>query len=153
MSKAEYLIKPFSLEVAGATAEVIIKNLKEVNSKDYPPRVIDAMISYYSIENISKIAEKREVYVVIVDGVVKGTASLDGNSICTVFIDPEYHGGGLGKVLMEYIEEVARGKGIKVASLDASLTAHPFYRRLGYVEVKDIESEEFGKAIVMEKKL
>lgn len=153
MYKKELLIRPFSPEEAEAAAVVIAKNLKEINSKDYPARVIDAMLSYYSKENIIKLAEKKEVYVAIADGAVRGTVSLEGNSIHAVFVDPEYHGTGLGKSLMEYIEGIARDRGFQTTTLDASLTAYPFYRRLGYTDIRNIESAEFGKAIVMEKKL
>lgn len=153
MTKTNYHIKPFNPQLAKATEEVIKKNLKEVNCKDYPEVVIEAMINYYTIDNLIKISEKRDVFVIEKDGIVMGTASLEGNSIHTVFIDPEYHGTGLGKILMEYIEKIARGRGLQITTLDASLTAYPFYKKLGYIDVRNIESEEFGKAIVMEKKL
>ena len=148
-----YCIKPFAPELAEATAEVIRRNLQEVNCKDYPPKVIEAMIKYYSSENLINIAEKRKVYVVEVKGVIKATGSLEGNGICTVFVNPDHHGSGLGRLLMEYLEEQAAARGYEATTLDASLTALPFYAKMGYVEVKSIESEEFGKAIVMEKKL
>lgn len=153
MVKSNYIIKPFTPALSEATAEVIKRNLEEVNCKDYPPKVIDAMIKYYSPDNLNKLAVKRLVYVVEVEGTIKATGSLEGNGIYTVFVNPDYHGSGLGRLLMEYLEEQAATRGYEVTTLDASLTAFPFYAKMGYKEVRSIESEEFGKAVVMEKKL
>ena len=153
MLKLKYNIIPFSSALANSTAEVIKRNLEMVNCKDYPEKVIKAMIKYYNSENLIELAEKRDVYIVEVDGSVKGTVSLEGNSICTVFVDPDCHGTGLGKILMEYIEKIAAERGYEATTLDASLTAYPFYEKMGYREIEPIESEEFGKAIVMEKLL
>lgn len=41
-------------------------------------------------------------------------------------------GGGVGRMLMEKLEEEARGQGFHTLKLHAQLQAQPFYERLGY---------------------
>ncbi|MGV8169416.1 MAG: hypothetical protein ACP5N3_05155 [Candidatus Nanoarchaeia archaeon] len=55
---------------------IIRKCLREVNSRDYPKRVIDFMVDYFSPENVLKLSKEKYV-VVAVDGErIVGTGSL-----------------------------------------------------------------------------
>ncbi len=153
MNKTEYILMPFSIGHAEGAAGVIRRNLLEVNSKDYPEEVIAAMLKHYSKENLIKLSEKRSFYVIEVAGIVKAVGGLEENSIHTVFVDPNCHGLGLGKLIMKELEALALSKGHRHTTLDASLTAYPFYERIGYMRLKAVESVEFGRAIVMEKVL
>lgn len=49
-----------------------------------------------------------------------------------VAVAPERRGEGLGRVIMEALEEVARQAGAPVARLASQVGAVPFYERLGY---------------------
>ncbi len=153
VDKTEYILKPFSIDQAEGVAEVIRRNLLEVNSKEYPEEVIAAMLKHYSGENLIRLSERRDFYVIEEAGKVKAVGGLEENNIYTVFVDPNCHGLGLGKLIMEKLEAVALSKGYSTTILDASLSAYPFYERLGYSKVREIEDEEFGSAIVMEKVL
>lgn len=64
----------------------------------------------------------------------------DGNcgTITALAVHNEHQGKGIGKLLVNEIENVAREAGcikISVASGMQRLEAHEFYRRLGYLEI------------------
>jgi len=56
-------------------------------------------------------------------------------------VDARRRRGGLGRALMEWLEETALAAGIGVVRLEARASNHParaFYRRLGYVEAMHV---------------
>ena len=156
-------IRYFRDSDADDVSTIVLRNLREVNSKDYPSEVIEDIASCSLPEHyISHSRQQyRETFVAETEGKVVGTASLardnrttDEEYIClTVFVHPEYHGKGIGRALMERIEDAACGKGAKVLHVPASITALPFYRKLGYIEDATAQFNLKGHPISMTKAL
>jgi GNAT superfamily N-acetyltransferase len=146
-------IRLFNDVEAEEVSTIICRNLNEVNSKDYPPKIIEHLVSTFKPESILELAHHRELYVAEVDGVVVGTVSYaldtstpEENHICfTMFVIPEFHGKGIGKMLMSFVEELASERGGKILRLPANTTALNFYKKLGYAADPTIEyNEEAG---------
>jgi len=57
---------------------------------------------------------------------------------------PEMHGKGVGKLIVQHLEEVAKGMGATTMILHARENALPFYERLGYT-IKAKSYLLFGK--------
>jgi len=51
-----------------------------------------------------------------------------------MFVNPSWIGNGVGRQLMLYIEGLAAEEGHEYMETDASITAHDFCLRLGYVD-------------------
>jgi GNAT superfamily N-acetyltransferase len=89
----------------------------------------------------------RDVLAVLdVDGATAGFAALVGWSsplrrhwatVLRVQIHPSYQGQGLGRLLMEGVHDIARGRGLEFVHLGArsGTGVDAFYRGLGYAEV------------------
>jgi GNAT superfamily N-acetyltransferase len=69
-------------------------------------------------------------------GRVLGTGTLVGDEIKRVFVEPGLQKHGLGRLIMQRLEEKATSLGVATIRLDASLPAQPFYDGLGYVTVE-----------------
>jgi GNAT superfamily N-acetyltransferase len=95
-------------------------------------------------------SSKRQVFVAVVDSSVVGTASLHGRVVRSVYVDPDHQGTGIGGKLMEAVEELARNQSIECVSVPSSITAQEFYRRRGFVFVRD-EHHGDERTIVMKK--
>lgn len=54
-----------------------------------------------------------------------------------VAVSPNVQGKGVGKLLMKYLEDVAKEKGIKEIILDARENAVKFYQSIGYTIFED----------------
>jgi N-acetylglutamate synthase-like GNAT family acetyltransferase len=54
-----------------------------------------------------------------------------------VAVAPNVQGKGVGKLLMKYLEDVAKAKGIKEIILDARENAVKFYQSIGYDILED----------------
>lgn len=123
--------------------ECILKTVDVSNSPDYPPSVIEYQLQiHYTMDWIRKQMQSRYFIVTLIEGKVVGTGSLDGDEIKAVFVDPSYQRRGVGRAMMEELEEYARTKGLKEVVLNSSITAYDFYKKLNYHLIEKI-SEEF----------
>ncbi|PIC76181.1 GNAT family N-acetyltransferase [Sporosarcina sp. P19] len=80
--------------------------------------------------------------------VVNGVGKLE--RICVL---ASHRGLGVGKVIVEGLEDVAKEKEIASLKLHGQTHAEEFYRKLGYKNTSDIFMEDGIPHIVMEKKL
>lgn len=153
MNAKDILIRPFEENDTIKVSHIIRDNLIKVNSKDYPETVINYMTKLYTPKYVISQTSDRQMYVASDDNGVVGTVSIKRDTIYTLFVEVTYHGCSIGRELLEFIENIARGNDLKSVQLPASITAYNFYKKYGYKPVKEIESEEFGKACIMKKEL
>lgn len=149
---ANLYIRRATLADAEAISHVIIQTLEEVNAKDYPKSVINAVIKNFSAEQIAEKMKQRKIFVIMEKNNIIGTASLEGDLVRTVFVLPSKQGKKAGSLLMHYLEEVARKENIACLTVSSSITAEGFYQKLGYSALR---SQYYGeeRTIIMKKKL
>ncbi|WP_372423175.1 GNAT family N-acetyltransferase [Salinarimonas chemoclinalis] len=75
---------------------------------------------------------KAEIAVAEEDGRVVGFVALLGDIVGGLFVDPAWHGRGIGRALVLHAAE--RKGGLAVDVYEANTGARAFYRRLGFVE-------------------
>jgi GNAT superfamily N-acetyltransferase len=149
-------IRKFQNKDARKLSYLIRRALNEVNIKDYPKRVIVYLSKQNTPSKLIEKSKRRDIYVIVDGDRILGTASLENNNIFSVFVNPTYHGKGIGQRLVGYIERVAKKRGIDRLELPSSLTAVGFYEKLGYKKVKKVfikVKSTKGYEIIMEKKL
>ena len=86
-------------------SEIVVRNLMEVNSKDYPMHEIRRMILNFGPEHIQSFAAKREIFVAAEGdepvGILTVVPSRNGKKgeyhFLTVFVQPECHRKGIGR--------------------------------------------------------
>ncbi|WP_433076988.1 GNAT family N-acetyltransferase [Dactylosporangium sp. CA-052675] len=144
-------IRRFNNADALAVAGLIERCLREVNSRDYPSEVIERMCDHFTETRVKELATQRQMFVAEASGIV-GTVSRDGNKVYTMFVHPRAAGRGIGRLLMRHIEALAVIDGYDHMETGASITAHDFYRRLGYIDVRSTETE-FGFNYVLRRDL
>ncbi len=95
-------------------------------------------------------------------------AYLDDKMIATIFLDivdrntvkirnvailEEYRGKGLGKYLMDYVEDMARQRGYTKSILMGRVSAEKFYNKLGYKTLSEPYDYKTVPHVDMEKDL
>ena len=143
------LLRP---EDAAEVSALVHRCLREVNSRDYSDDVIDAMCEQYTADRFPALARQRHVYVAENSVGLAGTVSLEGHVVYTMFVSPDHSGHGVGRKLMEHVEDVAVAGGHERMETNASITARAFYLRLGYVEVSSADGPH-GRTYRMRKDL
>lgn len=135
-------IKEYKEKYAKEMSEIIQDNMYKINIKDHGKEVIDKLSKHFTEDQIKKNFHNRTKCFVAVDGnKVVGTASIDkfkGDEsrtkyiILTVFVKIEKHRQGIGKSLIEKIEQYAKSIGAKELVIPASIYGVEFYHKLGY---------------------
>ncbi len=137
---------------AEAISEVIIAALRATNAKDYSQAVIEQVEKSFSPSAVAALIAQRMVFVALADNRIVGTASLDDQVVRTVFVRPQLHGQGIGRQLVNTVEQTAKRLGVEILSVPSSVTAERFYQKLGYSAVREtFHGEE--RTIVMERRL
>ena len=127
-----YNIREFSLSDLEAVRKVIIDTIEACYPVAYCREAVDFFKEHHRVENLLKSVKKDYIIVLEMDGRIVGTGTLERDEITRVFVLPEYQGLGLGKMIMQTLEEKARSQGIKAVNIDASLVSLDFYHHLGY---------------------
>ena len=122
---------------AEAISVVILSALRETNAKDYSQDIIARVEQSFDPASVRSLMGNRTVFVAIRSGEVVGTASLDGAVVRTVFVSPSVQGQGVGIRLMAEIERTARTNNIALLTVPSSITAEPFYAKIGFKAVRD----------------
>ncbi|WDH36359.1 GNAT family N-acetyltransferase [Pseudomonas chlororaphis] len=84
----------------------------------------------YFIEVLEKTG-----HVAVIDGQIaaSGMLDLESGQVDAVFVDPAYMGRGIGRQMMDYLEQLALQAGLPHLILDSTLNAADFYRHCGFV--------------------
>ena len=133
-------IKEYNETYVEQISTIIIRNLLEINVKDYGVEKVQEMAKDFTVEKLKDtLKNRKKVFVAIKNNEVVGTAGIDVSwynpdeyYILTVFVKPENHGEGIGRLLIEAIEDYAIHSNFRKLIIPASITAHEFYYKLGY---------------------
>ena len=145
-----FVIRKATVEDATAISDLIIHSVRQTNSRDYSPYIIDKVISNFTPDHLIILINTREVFVAVQKNRIIGTASFDNGVVRSVFILPENQGFGVGASLVHHIEEIAKSHNVARLRVPSSITAEGFYQKLGYISLRD---EYYGeeRTIIMEK--
>ena len=127
-----------TIDDANAISSLILRALQEVNIKDYGPALIAEQSKNWTVGGVAAKMQNRITYIASDGGDIVGTAAFDGQQARTVFVKPDRHKLGVGSLLMRTVEMPASEPGLDRLSLQSSITAQGFYRRLGYSPVRDV---------------
>lgn len=132
-------IRRFQSEDAIETAQVIARTLQICNSKDYPKEYIEDNISSHSAEVLIERAKEGHMYVVCDASRIIGCGAIAGywgstteSILLTIFVLPEYQGIGIGRQIIQTLEQDEYFLRAKRVEIPASITACEFYRKMGY---------------------
>lgn len=112
--------------------EVIHKAIEEIYPKYYPRKAVDFFHNHHSKEKLLKSLSKDFTKIITENNKVIGTGSANKNNIERFFINPKYQNKGCGKLLLSELEKEIARENYKTITLDSSLGAVLFYKRLGY---------------------
>jgi putative acetyltransferase len=115
---------------------LLLRRSDEYSAARYPPE------SRYLVGAAALVGADVRFFVARVDKRAVGCGALvlgnEGRAeIKRMFVDPANRGHGIGRALLEAIEETARGEGVWLLQLEtgtANLEAVELYRRCGYRE-------------------
>jgi len=134
------------------------ETVHRVNARDYGPEQIEAWAPrIYADAFWLRRFRRYRVLVAEDDGVIVGFVELaQSGEIDCFYVHHAHQHQGIGAALMARVEREARGQGNTRLRADVSITAEPFFRRMGFRvvrrQIKIYRNRPFKQA-VMEKGL
>lgn len=136
---------------AQAVHNLIIRNFKEVNIRDYGEKAINELVKTHDVDWVRQVASYANMYVFLHKQEIVGVGSISSfwgseteSIILTVFVLPEYHGMGIGRKIIQILEQDELFTRAERIEIPASITGTEFYRKLGYDYkngVKELDDE------------
>ena len=144
-------VRKFKKEDADEVSKLIVRNFLEVNSKDYGIAAMEELAKVYDSGKVLDIASYAHMYVFEWNGTIVGTGSISSlwgseteSILLTIFVLPEFHGKGIGRKIINTLEQDAFYIRATRIEIPASITATEFYRKFGYDYkngVKELDEE------------
>jgi GNAT superfamily N-acetyltransferase len=157
VAKRQISVREFRLADLDSVKELISRTIDVCYNGFYLEEVMNYFDMYNWDGNILKAARDGYIVVVETQGKIIGTGSVIGDTILRVFIDPGYQKQGLGRLIMNELENRAAANGVNILQLRALANARKFYESLGYSIVdRDLVEVDNGRHLEyyqMEKKL
>ena len=153
-----YNIRRFQDTDADEVSSLIIKTLRTTNSKDYSAEYIEKDVRAFSPEGVTKRAGWTHFYVVYKGNAIVGCGAIgpywdkeDESSLFNLFVLPEYQGKGVGRRIVETLEQDEFFLRAKRIEIPASITACEFYKKMGYTYKNGIDVVDGEQLIRLEK--
>ena len=132
-------IRRFTEKDAETVSNMIIITEKITNSKDYSEEWINALETRAQPSDMIERAGWTHFYVAEENDTIIGCGAIGPywgseteSSLFTIFVLPEYQGKGIGRKIIETLEQDEYFLRAKRVEVPASITAVNFYRKLGY---------------------
>lgn len=115
-------------------AEIFRASIEELAIEDYSDAQIEAWTGIADDEAaFGKRLSDQLTLIATVDSAPVGFASLKGtNIIDMLYVHPAAAGQGAATMLVDALEKLARARGASKLTVEASDTAHDFFKRRGY---------------------
>lgn len=132
-------IRLFRLEDAEQVAQLFHETVREVNCRDYSEKQVHAWApDDIHFRNWEKTCAQRFTYVADQAGVIVGFGELEVNGhISCFYCHKNYQRCGVGSQIYQAIEAKAIAFGLDDLVTEASITARPFFERMGFFLLKE----------------
>ena len=152
------IIRRIEPKDAGNVSALIVRTLREVNTKDYSREYIENDVQKLQPKDILERAKWTHFYVVCDEDKIVGCGAIgpywgkvDESSLFTIFVLPEYHGQGIGRKIIDTLEKDEYFLRANRIEIPASITATPFYIKMGYTYKNGISVPDEEGLIRLEK--
>lgn len=133
------IAKPYREEDAKEIVNLISRNFREVNVKDYGEEAMEALAATHDVKWFRGVAECANVYVFWNEGKIVGVGSISSfwgspteSILLNIFVLPEFHRQGIGSYIIDTLEADPLFLRAERVEIPASITAVEFYRKKGY---------------------
>ena len=152
------IVRKFHEDNAEKVSAMIIHTLKTSNSKDYSAETISALEKKMQPSGVLERASWTHFYVAEEGGDIIGCGAIGPywgseteSSLFNIFVLPEYQGKGVGRKIIETLEQDGFFLRAERVEVPASITGVGFYRKLGYEYKNGIDRPDEERLYRLEK--
>lgn len=152
------VIRRFQPQDAHQIAQLFHDTIRQVNVRDYTLDQVKAWApDDLNFRDWVTACSSRLTYVADDNGVIAGFGELETNGhIDCFYCHKDYQGQGVGRRIYQAIETTALDLSCPRLFVEASITARPFFERMGMIQLREQQvwrRGQFLTNIVMEKRL
>lgn len=141
-----FILRSYIPSDIGGILHVFKSSVTELCAGDYSPSQLKAWTDCADGDRWNAQFLSRHTTVAVIDDEIIGFCDTEENGhIDRLYVAPEHTGKGVGASLIKDAESFLCGKEIRV---EASVTAKPFFRNLGYKVVKAQRVQRHGETLV-----
>lgn len=140
------VIRRFEEKDAVEVSNLIVDTLKTINIKDYSKKFIENEVRVLSPKHILERASWTHFYVFCLENEIVGCGAIGPywgseveSSLFTIFVSSKYQGMGIGRCIIETLENDEYFLRAKRIEIPASITAVEFYKKMGYTYKNGID--------------
>jgi len=122
----------------------LICKLTEPNPNNYSKKQKIAWKKFNSPSGIKKQIKKRIVFCAFENNRLLGTIALKDNGVVGFNVGFNIRGKGVGSKMLNYLESLARKKGMKKLTLTSTTSAFDFYKKRGFKPKKKVVLRIYG---------
>ena len=156
---SNFTIRLFQPEDAEPVSRLIVHTLRTSNIKDYSPEHIEADAAKFTRADVLQRASWTHFYVVCCGEEIVGCGAIgpywgkeDESSLFNIFVHPDWQGKGVGRRIMETLEQDEYFLRAKRVEIPASITGCEFYRKLGYDYKNGVDTVDEEQLYRLEKR-
>jgi putative acetyltransferase len=140
-------IRLFQIDDADQVAQLFYDTVHHINCRDYSPQQIQAWAPDNTpARNWVTVCSSRFTYVALRESMVLGFAELELNGhIDCFYCHQDYQRCGVGRSLYQVIETKALELELERIFTEASITAKPFFERMGFSVVQEQQVSRRGE--------
>lgn len=154
----DFSVRRFQTEDAEEVSALIIKTLRITNIKDYSFEFIENDVKQFSPNHVIERASWTHFYVICDKDIIVGCGAIgpywgkeDESSLFNIFVLPEYQGKGIGRKIIETLEQDEFFLRAKRIEIPASITACEFYKKMGYNYKNGVDTVDEEQLFRLEK--
>lgn len=151
-------ISKFQASDTQAVVDLICHTLRTTNIEDEPQKDIESYVAETTPESIQYKAEKTSFYVFKLNDQLIATGAIGPyygseteSCFFSIFVSPDYQKLGIGKLIMDTLEDDYYYHRAKRLIIPASITAVQFYRKRGYDYINQNSTPDHEGLIYLEK--
>ena len=152
------ILRPYAKEDLPQILALFRETVHAVNAADYTPRQLEAWApSELDVKKWEASLAAHYALLAWEKEKLLGFGDIDESGyLGRLYVAADSLRRGIGRALSEAVEEYARAKGVRRLSVYASITAKPFFEKMGYRALRSQEAERRGVLLTnfyMEKNL
>ncbi len=153
-----YTFRRFAQKDAAEVSGLIATTLRTTNIRDYSPEYIEKDVAQFTPEKVTERAGWTHFYVICAGERIVGCGAIgpywgktEESSLFNIFVLPEYQGKGVGRKIIEVLEQDEYFLRARRIEIPASITACAFYQKMGYTYKDGIDQVDEEQLFRLEK--
>jgi len=133
-----FRLRPFTTADIEPVWELVQRTIAVSYRPDYSPEVIRFFQDYHPREKLLDDAANGHIIVAERDRKIIGTGTIREAHIRRVFIEPDCQEQGIGKIIVEHLEQNARERQVPEVDLSGALGSKTFWEARGYAVRQEV---------------